>query len=575
MKKEHLLITCIIILAALLRLFYLNRIPSGFIPEEVSTGWNAYSLLKTGRDEWGVSLPIIFRETGGFKLALNSYLIVPLMWVFGLNEFSVRFSTAIGGILAVFLTYIVSRRLFTRQRIAISAAFLLAINPWHISMSRYGVDVNWGIPLFLLGLACFLKSLTSKKMLLIAAVFFALTYYTYFNYVVFTFLFIFLLFFLYRKNFSLKSDWKIITAFFILQFLFLSPYILQRNLTIRFSQATSISNIGFVNRINEHRGACLTVYPNFLCRIFYNQPLERLTEITRNLINHYSTKVFFLYGSQNGLSGMPDRWGLFHLFEFPLIAFGIFMIIRKRIATLPLFAAWALVYGLPSSLAAEEHIWRMMTILPLPQIIEAWGLITMYSVFKNNKLQIFSIAFGILIISYSLTKFNTDYFSYFPYAQGSYSYFGFRDLYQYLSKVEKEYNSIIIAPIGLGFNQLYIYYLFYTSYDPGLYQLGYNIDRKVGDQNWVWVNRIGKWYFVSELGKESYPLTEKTLLVVDDEGYRRFVIEKKGYSWIKFNTSLSPSPIKTIYHANGNIVFKIYRLTKAQQVYIEETKNIN
>ena len=127
-RKTTVILILIIALAALLRLYQLDRIPSGFIPEEVSNGWNAYNLLKTGRDEWGVRLPIVFRETGGYKLALNSYLIVPSMALFGVNEFAVRLPAAMVGIVSVYLTYLLSKLLFKKESYALSAAFLLAIS---------------------------------------------------------------------------------------------------------------------------------------------------------------------------------------------------------------------------------------------------------------------------------------------------------------------------------------------------------------------------------------------------------------------------------------------------------------
>lgn len=155
--KNNLFIILIVVLAAVLRFINLDRVPAGLIPEEASTAWNAYSLSQTGRDEWNNFLPVIFSETGGFKLALNSYLMVPAVAIFGLNEFSARIPTALAGVLAVIFTYFLTFELFRRKTVSLAAAFLFAVSPWHISMSRYGVDVNWGIPFFFAGFLFFLK----------------------------------------------------------------------------------------------------------------------------------------------------------------------------------------------------------------------------------------------------------------------------------------------------------------------------------------------------------------------------------------------------------------------------------
>lgn len=545
MKRTFFILLLIIILAAALRFFRLDRVPSGLIPEEASTAWNAFSIAHTGRDEWNNFLPIVFRETGGFKLALNSYLMVPVVSLLGLNEFSARFPTAVAGVLAVALTYFLVVEIFKRHDIALSSSFLLAISPWHISMSRYGVDVNWGIPLFLAGLIFFQKSQKKPPLLLVSGIFFTLTYYTYFNYVVFSFIFVLILLYLRRNFLKIKSGVYILLFFFLTQIIFLLPYITAQNLTVRFSQATSVGNIGVINKINEHRQACNAYYPSAFCKIIYNKPVEKITELSKNFINHYSTTTFFLYGSQLGVSGMPQNWGFLYLFEFPLIIIGLALIVKRKIVP-NILIFWGFLYAVPGSLASEAHIWRMMTILPLPQIVGAFGLIYIFNFLKNKLLSLLTI----FIICFSTLRFMVDYFSYLPFAQGSYSYYGFRDLYKYLSTIEKNYDNIIIAPIGMNFNQLYIYYLFYSQYDPGKYQRGDKLDRVVGEQNWVWVNRIGKWYFVSEPKKVKYPLNKKTLLVIDTSRDDDIMYDK----------SLTPVLLHTIYHANGDAAFKIFNL---------------
>ncbi len=546
--KTAILFSLIVFLAAYLRFFHLSSIPSGFIPEEVSTGWNAYSILHTGRDEWGTILPLIFRETGGFKLILNSYLIVPVMAIFGMNEFSVRTTTAVAGILTVIFTYFLSKEMFKRKKIALLSSLFLTLSPWHIAMSRYGVDVNWGIPLFLSGLLFFLKSRVKPQFLILSGIFFALSYHTYFNYIVFTFLFILFLITLDRKRLINISARKYLIIFVFVQLLFLLPFVLGKNIIVRFSQATSVGNIGMVNRINEKRQACLIHSPGVVCQFIYNKPLENIQEITKNVINHYSTTTFFLYGSNLGLSGMPGRMGFFHLFEFPLLILGLIAIIKKGKVT-PIIPVWAILYGIPSGLAGSEHIWRMLTLLPLPQIIEAFGLLALITLFRRR---IWVAMVITLLISLSFLRFAADYYQYFPFAQGANGYYGFKNLYGYLGSIEKDYDYIVVAPLKLGFNQLYIYYLFYNKYNPSDYQKGIGVDRRVGDQNWVWVDRIGKWFFVGEPTKVKYPLTEKTLLIYDSLNTDEILYDKS------FKTEI----IHTISYPNGDPAFYIMKLSK-------------
>jgi 4-amino-4-deoxy-L-arabinose transferase-like glycosyltransferase len=85
----------IICVAALLRFYHLSTVPPHLTPDEASLGYNAYSILKTGKDEYGQSLPIIFKSFGDYKPGLYVYATVPFVAVFGLNEFAVRAASAI------------------------------------------------------------------------------------------------------------------------------------------------------------------------------------------------------------------------------------------------------------------------------------------------------------------------------------------------------------------------------------------------------------------------------------------------------------------------------------------------
>ncbi len=546
MNKFNFWLLSILILAAFLRLWNLGQIPNGFIPEEVSSGWNAYSILKTGRDEWGVALPLIFRETGGYKLALGSYLIVPSIAIFGLTEFAVRFPFAIAGIVAVYGTYLVAQKLFNHKRIALTAAFLLAISPWHVCLGRYGVDVNWGVTLFIFGIYFFLTSLQKPKLLVVSGICFSLTYFTYFNYVVFTVFFIFGLCVVCRRE--IFKNKKMTAVFMAIQLIGLSVYFFDPALFIRFRQATAVDRIGFVNRINEHRGACETVYPKIVCRITYNKFSERVYEIARNYSEHFSTPTLFVNGSKLGLSGMPDNWGLLYIFELPLIVIGIVKLVYAH--KFPrILLLWTILYGIPGSLASSGHIWRMLTLLPLPYIFSAVGLVWLFS---WQRLKLLNAGY-ITVIAVLVARFWVDYTAYFPYVQSPLAFYGFRDVYSSLRSLESSYEAIVVAPQALSFEQLYIYYLFYMRSDPRAYQQGIDVDRPTGEQNWVHVNRIGKWHFISDIKNLTDELPDRFVYVADG----RFTQDSLLPQNLRFIRTL-----KTIYYPNNDPDFQIVELQK-------------
>ena len=54
MKRTGIVLSALTALAFLLRVWHLGTVPPGLDADEASIGYNAYSLLVTGRDEFGV-----------------------------------------------------------------------------------------------------------------------------------------------------------------------------------------------------------------------------------------------------------------------------------------------------------------------------------------------------------------------------------------------------------------------------------------------------------------------------------------------------------------------------------------
>jgi len=165
-------------LAAILRLWMLGNVPPHLTPDEASLGYNAYSILKTGKDEYGEKFPMIFKSFGDYKPGLYVYLTVPSVAAFGLNEFAVRFPSALAGIFSVWLLFLIVRKLFD-EKIALVSSFVMAVMPWAIYFSRGAWEVNVALTLTLAGIYFFLKSLKETRFIIVSAILFASTLLTY------------------------------------------------------------------------------------------------------------------------------------------------------------------------------------------------------------------------------------------------------------------------------------------------------------------------------------------------------------------------------------------------------------
>ena len=62
--KNKLLLIFIIGLSFFLRIYKVTSVPPSLNWDEVSIAYNAYSILKTGKDEWGDFLPLHFKSYG-------------------------------------------------------------------------------------------------------------------------------------------------------------------------------------------------------------------------------------------------------------------------------------------------------------------------------------------------------------------------------------------------------------------------------------------------------------------------------------------------------------------------------
>jgi len=103
-KHHKYLLVIILFTAAILRFYNINSYPS-LNPDEAALGYNAYSLLKTGKDEHGASWPLHFKSFGDYKPGGYVYLAIPFVKVLGLTPLAVRLPNLILSILTIYFLY--------------------------------------------------------------------------------------------------------------------------------------------------------------------------------------------------------------------------------------------------------------------------------------------------------------------------------------------------------------------------------------------------------------------------------------------------------------------------------------
>jgi 4-amino-4-deoxy-L-arabinose transferase-like glycosyltransferase len=157
-RRDRITLRAITLLAAALRLFDLTHAPPGLNQDEAIGSWISWCLLKTGHDMTGQAWPIFYTHgIGDYPSTLFLYLAIPFQWLGGLNVWTARLPSAISGVLCVPLIAYVANRLFGR-RVALVAAALLALNPWHLFLSRFGIGASHCSMFALLAIALLLAA---------------------------------------------------------------------------------------------------------------------------------------------------------------------------------------------------------------------------------------------------------------------------------------------------------------------------------------------------------------------------------------------------------------------------------
>lgn len=168
----------VMLLAIASRSVLLGVIPCGVHADEAFAGYEAYSILNYGKDSWGYSFPVYLTTWGSGMSALESFLMIPFIRLGGLNLVTIRIPQMIMGIISVLVVYLLFSRIADHKK-ALWAAAMIAVCPWHIMMSRWGLDANLAPAFLLLAMYFSVLGFSKEKYLIVAALFWGLSLYCY------------------------------------------------------------------------------------------------------------------------------------------------------------------------------------------------------------------------------------------------------------------------------------------------------------------------------------------------------------------------------------------------------------
>ena len=467
MNRKFTALFLIIILAAFLRIWDITRIPVGFNADEAAIGYNAWSILKTGRDEFGNFLPIAFTSFGDFKPPLYFYLTVPFVAIFDLSEFAVRAPSAIFGVLTVFTVFALTQKLFKNFWLSVISSLLLAISPWHIHYSRGGWETNLFTFLLTLGVFLLLQALEKPKWLYFSSIVFALSFYSYQGArVVMPTLVILLALFFKGKLLKIKRQVVLAAALGLIIILPALYTFLTGPGFSRFSGISIFTDSGPFWQINERRGQH-TVPDSAIVQLFHNKVQAYGLVVLKNFAAHFNSNFLFIEGDPIPRNQVLEHGTLLIPF-FPFLLIGTYFLIIKSQKLWPVVFLWLLAAPTASALTFQspQALRSASMVVPL-SIIAGSGFYYLLVLFEKYKsiLKIFAVAM-ILILGFSFWRFWHFYSVHNPKQIPIAFTPGFSELVPYVFEKKDKFDKVIVTD---RYDQPYILFLFYSRYDPSLF----------------------------------------------------------------------------------------------------------
>lgn len=415
--QTKLILFLIILLFLLTRFYKITEIPVSVYWDEASIGYNAYSIIQTGKDEWGDFLPLHFRAFGEFKLPVYIYATAVSVKLFGLNEFAVRLPSVIFSLGVVILTYLLTKKLFDNEGVALFSSFFVSISPWFFIFSRTGYEATSGLMFYLLAIYLFFNLAKNPWFLLFSLVSFILSAYSYNSFRIINPLTFLILLIIERKNLSI---FVVMISLFVL---------------------------------------ALSIWPIYRLYVYdvgsarFQAVGAGSVDFLKNYLSHF--EFDFLMSGDKNLRSQQKGFGQIFPYDFLLLFLGLVYIFKFKSKYGLLCLALVLVSIIPAAMTKESpHALRSLAAVPFFAIISALGI------GKYLKVPVIIVAL-ILFGNYFYNFLNV-----YPTESAAAWQYEYKKIFlEY--KDDDQDRQITVSD---KFAQPYIFALFYLKYDPAKFQ---------------------------------------------------------------------------------------------------------
>ncbi len=384
LRREKALLIAVTIFALLVRIYRITSSPEGLYIDETSIGYNAYSLLSTGKDEHGKSWPLFFEAFGEYKLPVYIYAVVAVQVFTGPTDLSVRLPAVVFGTFTTPLFYLWLRQMFPAKDnergwkyVAAAGSILLTISPWHYLFSRPGHEATIALFFLVLGLYAFFKGIRQQSWVALAVAFVSFTL------------------MLYSYN-SARIVMPMIMAVLILLFY---P-------NIGFARLTALIPVfilawPFIEFARSPQGL---VRAQQVSIFFEKNPRVWETFLANYWVNSSPWTLFF---AGDIYDKAPHMMGLLHLVELPFFFAGFALLVGEIVQLgkwwkeAAVLVCIALIGFVPAAASTPNPL-ALRSLLALPGLL-AFSAIGISAAFKRLPKKYWTIAVAVLFLAFSLS----------------------------------------------------------------------------------------------------------------------------------------------------------------------------
>ncbi|MFH1289120.1 MAG: hypothetical protein ABIH88_00180 [Patescibacteria group bacterium] len=466
----------VVLISFYFRARWLDISPYSIGFDEAALGYNAYSILETGKDEFGNKFPLSLASFNDYKPALYAYLSIPFIKFLGLNQISTRIVSSLAGTIIIIFTTLIGYYFFSKKlALALFVLLLAAVQPWGLHYSRTAFESNLMTAFFTAGVFFIFKK-KGRKNELIAVILFALSMFSYHSTRVAAPLFLLLYLFILEKPKQLIADFfklrllKLSQKFFPLIILFL----LTLPIWLSLKQGLILTRLKQENALER-------LYPYAPPELVNPQdiwssfPANPLYYLSGEIVGH-----FFAYFSPINLGARVFHWvknSPQNIASFSMLGWAesfffliglLYLIKNLKRRENKIILAW-IVSGIIPAIVTWTwfHPLRSLLIYPAMVIISALGMIRIFNLLpKTVKIITLFVFIPLLLMQASYVINNELVYNVYQ-SHGEYQPGGFKKGVPELAKIQDDYEKVVIeTPHAQG----YIFFLFYQSFPPELLQ---------------------------------------------------------------------------------------------------------